>query len=218
MKSINIRKYKAGIVLFLLTGLVACKKSNYLTDGGVHDAHTTLSTYDYLKANAYHDFDSTIMLIDHFNLKDSVNKAGTFFAFNDYAINRFMLNRYSSMEQLYDSVTSKFLTQYMFGSKDIALDKVTTSTVQYPNWASDTVITGVRKTQQSYQVYLTNSVPTFNYFVLQYVQIRGAIDGPDGPVGSDLADFYYPCQTTGILTSSGTTLHVLANTVGLRKL
>ena len=219
MKKNNKRIPAAGMILLILIGAASCKKNNYLNDGGTHDPHTSLSTYDYLKAHAYHDFDSTILLIDHFNLKDSVNKAGTFFAFTDYAINQFMfLAGDTSMQQLYSSISSRFLTQYMFSSKDITLDNVTTSTVQYPNWASDTVLSGVRKVEQAYQVYLTNSVPSFNYYVLEYVRINGAIDGSAGAPANDPVDFYQPCQTTGILTSSGTTLHVLANYAGIRKL
>jgi hypothetical protein len=206
-------------LMMLVISAIACKKNNYLDDGGTHSAHTTLSTYDYLKNNAYHDFDSTIMLIDHFNLKDSVNKSGTFFACNDYSINAFMVNNnLTSMQMLFDSTSPRFLTQYMFGSKDITLDKVATTTVVYPNWASDTVISGVRKIESSYPVYLTNSVPNFSYYTLQYVRINGVVDGSVGAPVDDPVDLYLPCQTTGILTSSGTTLHILANNVLLRKL
>jgi len=209
----------ACIVVLLTMSVTACKKNNYLNDGGTHNPHTILTTYDYLKNNAYHDFDSTIILIDHFNLKDSVNKAGTFFACNDYAINLFMRNNnLTGMQMLFDSTSSRFLTQYMFGSKDITLGNATTNTVEYPNWASDTVLSGVRKIESSYPVYLTNSVPNFSYFTLQYVRINGVVDGSVGAPANDPVDLYLPCQTTGILTSSGTTLHVLANNVLLRKL
>lgn len=219
MKNSNKNLSAACIVLLLLAGAASCKKNNYLNDGGTNNPHTTLSTYDYLKNNSYHDFDSTILLIDHFNLKDSVNKAGTFFAFTDYAINLFMLNNnYSSMQQLYDSVSSRLLTQYMFGSKDITLDNVTTTTVAYPNWASDTVLSGVRKIALTYPLYLTNSQPNFTYYTLQYVKINGVVDGSIGAPANDPTDIYLSCQTTGILTSSGTTLHVLVNNALLRRL
>jgi hypothetical protein len=219
MKNISGNISTVCAVLLLLVGAVACKKNNYLKDGGVHDPHTSLSTYDYLKANAYQNFDSTILLIDHFGLKDSVNNAGTFFAFTDYTINRLMMDSgYATMQDLYDHVSSRFLTQYMFSSKDITLDDVTTSTVRYVNWASDTVLCGVRKVEQAYQIYLTNSVPSFSYYVLQYVRINGGIDGATGVPANDPVDVYLSCQTTGILTSSGTTLHVLANYATLRKL
>src|SRR5581483_2777683 len=101
------------LVCMTMAGLFSCKKAAYITDGGVAKATTPLSTYDYLKQQPYHYFDTTIAIIDHFNLKDSVNKSGTFFAFTDYAINLFMTtNGITSMEQLYDSVSSKFVTQY----------------------------------------------------------------------------------------------------------
>jgi len=206
MKNNNINFSVACIALLMLTGIVSCKKSAYLEDGGVHNPHTSLSTYDYLKNQAYHDFDSTIMLIDHFNLKDSVNKAGTFFAPTDYAINAFMINNeLTSMQMLFDSVSSRLLTQYMF-SQSIALDNVTTDAVLYKNWASDTVLSAVRKVVNTYPVYLTNSVPSFTYYTLQYVWVNNPLD------------IYLPCQTTGILTSSGTTLHVLTDNAILRRL
>ena len=218
MKYNNKNVIAACIALLLLTGMVSCKKNNYLEDGGVHNPHTPLSTYDYLKNEAYHDFDSTIMLIDHFNLKDSVNKAVTFFAFTDYAINGFMQDYgLTSMQMLYDSISSRFLTQYMF-SKNITLDNVTTSTVLYPNWAIDTALSGVRKVENTYPVYLTNTVPSFTYYTLQYVMVNGVVDGSIGAPADDPADIYLSCQTTGILTSSGTTLHVLVNNALLRRL
>ncbi|HEY8970796.1 MAG TPA: hypothetical protein VIM64_16930 [Puia sp.] len=206
MKNNNKIFSAACITLLMLAGMVSCKKSSYLEDGGVHNPHTPLSTYDYLKNQAYHDFDSTIMLIDHFNLKDSVNKAGTFFAPTDYAINGFMINNHlSSMQMLYDFVSSRLLTQYMF-SQHITLDNVTTDAVVYQNWASDTVLSAVRKVANTYPVYLTNSVPSFTYYTLQYVWVN------------DPVDIYLSCQTTGILTSSGTTLHVLVDNALLRRL
>jgi len=206
MKNNNNNFSVVCIVLLMLAGMASCKKNNYLEDGGVHNPHTPLSTYDYLKNQAYHDFDSTIMLIDHFNLKDSVNKAGTFFAPTDYAINVFMINNHlTSMQMLYDFVSSRLLTQYMF-SQSITLDKVTTDAVLYHNWASDTVLSAVRKVANTYPVYLTNSVPSFTYYTLQYVWVN------------DPVDIYLSCQTTGILTSSGTTLHVLVDNALLRRL
>src|SRR5262245_46306257 len=100
-------KNKIIITFFVLMSVAACKKNNYLNDGGTHNPHTTLTTYDYLKNNAYHDFDSTIQLIDHFSLKDSVNNAGTFFACTDYAINAFMINNnLTTMQMLFDSTSS----------------------------------------------------------------------------------------------------------------
>jgi hypothetical protein len=220
MNTINRCRRYSGLFILLISTLLSCKKNNYLVDGGTVSANTSLSTYDYLKANKYHYFDSTLLLIDHFNLKDSINKAGTFFAFTDFAINLFMRNRgYTSMEQLYDSVSSKFLTQYMFGDSTLSLAHASTVSVQHANWANDTsAISAIIKVPQSYTVYLTNTNPTFNYYVLQYVKVNGALDGSPGAPAGDKTDTYLSCQTTGIRTSTGTTLHVLVNNAQLNRL
>jgi hypothetical protein len=212
--------YILAVFLFLATGMSSCKKQSYLTDGGVSNPHTSLSTYDYLKGNAYHYFDTTILLIDHFNLKDSVNKAGTFFAFTDYSINLLMLQLgVTSLDQLYDSISSKFLTQYMFTDTSITLANASTTAVQYTNWVGDSLAPcAVRKLEQTYTVSLTNTTPAFDYYTLQYIKINGVLDGSPGAPANDPVDNYLSCQTTGILTSSGTTLHVLVNNATLNKL
>jgi len=80
---LNNRQYRYIWILLvvLAAGVVSCKKTSYLTDGGLANAKTSLTTYDYLKQQPYHYFDTTILIIDHFNLKDSVNNSKTFFCF-----------------------------------------------------------------------------------------------------------------------------------------
>lgn len=214
----NNRYIYPVLVFMTMAGLFSCKKNSYVTDGGMAKAKSALTTYDYLKQQPYHYFDTTIAIIDHFNLKDSVNKSGTFFAFTDYAINAFMTsNGLTTMDQLYDSVSSKFVTQYMFG-ETITLDNATTYAVEHTNWARDADTCAIRKLQQSYTVYLTNSAPAFNYYVLEYIKVNGVLDGSPGAPANDPTDLVLPCQTTGIETSSGTTLHVLTNNAILNKL
>ena len=53
-----------------LAYFTSCKKSEYLTDGGLSEAKTPLTTYDYLKQHKYHLFDTLIMVIDHYNMKE----------------------------------------------------------------------------------------------------------------------------------------------------
>lgn len=200
------------LVLAALTmiSFYSCKK-DYLTDGGLAKSNTPYNTYDYLRNNATHQFDSVIMIIDHFGLKDSVNNAGTFFVPTDYSINRFMNTaQMASMDSLYAHISSKFLTQFMFSDTAITLNKVTTSVRLYQNWA-DTV-SGVKKTAFTYGA--ANSA--FTYYILQYVQINGALDGSSGAPASDPPDGVLNCQTTGIKTSSGTNLNVLTNTADIK--
>lgn len=205
-----IRAALAVLLLIGMTTISACKK-NYLTDGGLATAVTPLSNYDYLQGNADHYFDTVLMVIDHFNLKDSVNLAGTFFAPTDFSITS-LLNAYNwtSLDSLYAHTTSKFLTQYMFTDTSMSLYGATTTPTAYTNWA-DTVC-GLKETAQSYGVVNT----VFTYDILQYIKINGQLDPASGPVGSDPADAVLNCQTTGIKTNNGkNTLNVFANNASL---
>ncbi len=197
----------------------ACKKDNYLNDGGVHNVNTPLSTYDYLKNNQNHLFDTTILLIDHYNLKTDINNAGTFFAFTNYAISQLMINQgIGTLNQLYDSLTGNFIKQYLFASKTVNLATATLASVAYDNLASNKAPCAIKKIPGAYTLYLVNTNPSFNYFTLQYIKVNGVIDGSPNAPANDKPDAAISCQTTGILTSTGTTLHVLANNAQLNKL
>jgi hypothetical protein len=219
MKKFNKYIFFAVIGWMALSTLPSCKKATYLTDGGLSKAKSTLSTYDYLKGNEFHYFDTVIALIDHFNLKDSVNKAGTFFAFTDFSVNTLIANLGAvSLEDLYNHVSSRLLTQYMFSDTALTLANATLAPVQVPNWAGDTALSAIDKIPLAYTVYLTNSAPVFNYYTLQYVQINGVLDGSPNAPANDPPDTYVSCQTTGIQTATGTTLHVLVNNAVLKVL
>ena len=75
MKLIHKQVLLAFLTLTTLT--FSCKDEEYLTDGGVHKTVTSSSNYDYLKSSG--KFDTLLMIVDHFNLKDSLNEASTFF-------------------------------------------------------------------------------------------------------------------------------------------
>jgi hypothetical protein len=196
---------------FLFCGLSSCEK-NYLTDGGLAKPTTTLNTYDYLQSNAYHQFDTVLMIIDHFGLKDSLNSAGTFFAPTDFSIVRFMTNeQITSLDSLYAHVSAKFLTQFMFSDSTLTLDNATLKAVSHQNWAD--TICGVMKTANTFGA--ANSV--FTYYVLQYIQINGWLDGSSGAPANDPTDGILNCQTTGIKTASGTNLNVLSDISNIKE-
>ncbi|SEA46267.1 Fasciclin domain-containing protein [Arachidicoccus rhizosphaerae] len=213
----NRTNQKSSLLIWLLMlGMacallgVSCKKDTYITDGGLAEANSPLSTYDYLAANQYHYFDTLIQIIDHLGLKDSVNQAGTFFAPTDFAINRVMqANNMASLDDLYSKITSKFLTQYMSSDNNLTLDNASTSVTTFSNWAGSTA--GFSKVAGSY--YVANS--TLTYYTLEYIKINGALDGSSAAEQDDEADAVLTCQTTGIKTASGTNLNVLANSVAL---
>ena len=217
----NYKKYilRNVALLFIVSSIASCKKDAYLTDGGKANAYTSLSTYDYLQEHKYHYFDTVILLIDHFNLEDSVNKAGAFFAFTDFSVNKLMNDlQIHTLDELYATISSKLITQYMFSDSSITLANATVNAVQKANWAGDTALSAVKKGEGNYGVNLTNSAPVFSYYTLLYVKINGVLDGSAGAPTDDPVDIAIPCQTSGIKTSSGTTLHVLTNNASLNKL
>ncbi len=124
----------------------------------------------------------------------------------------------TTLSQLYDSVSPKLVTQYLFGENNITLENATLTAVEYESWAGNSVRTAVKKIQGAYGINLTNSAPAFNYYTLQYISVRGVPDGAAGAPDNDAVDAVVSCQTTGIKTASGTTLHVLANNALLTKL
>ena len=75
----------AGIFFF------SCKKDNYIIGGKLSNDSTNLTTYDYLKNNQYHVFDTLILLIDKAGMEQTINQKGiTFFAFTDHSINNYL--------------------------------------------------------------------------------------------------------------------------------
>ena len=194
------------LVFIAVLSIISCKKDAYYKDGGLASTTTNLSTYDYLASNSYHYFDTLLLIVDHFGFKDSIDKAGTFFAPTDFAITRMMTdNNVTSLNDLYKRISSKFLTQYMFSDTSLTLNNATINPKTYQSWAATTV--GVSKIAASYYVATTS----FTYYILQYIKINGVLDkSPNAPV-DDEADAILPCQTTGIKTSNGTNLNVLSN-------
>ncbi|MCS3799368.1 hypothetical protein [Niastella sp. OAS944] len=216
-----MNRYIKFVAIILVIASVGCKKDDYLTDGGLAKAVTPLSNYDYLANHRYHYFDTVVLIIDHFNLKDSVNKAGTFFAFTDFSVTALMNSlQVTTLNDLFSKVTSKLVTQYLFSDAGITLDNASEAAKQYANWAAaDSALSAVKKIENTYTINLVNSAPAYSYYTLQYVKINGVLDdSPNMPPG-DVVDVSIPCQTTGVKTSNGaTTLHVLANTATLNKL
>ncbi|RKR05002.1 hypothetical protein C8C83_4331 [Flavobacterium sp. 90] len=197
------------IILIVIMSITACAKDDYLTDSGVAKAETPLTAYDYLKAHKYQMFDTLITLIDHYDLKETVNSSGTFFAVNDYSIRRFLKAKTDSLKITSQSdeakytlddllndptVTSKSILQYVFKDK-IQLSTATTTGQEYKSLA-DTLIT-IKKIKTLEPVYYEHSDAPV-YF-LYYCKDNKANE---------------VCQTTDILTQNGngTVLHVLNNT------
>jgi hypothetical protein len=217
MKHLNKLVSLLLMVSFLAAFTTSCKK-DYLKDGGVSSEKSSLSTYDYLQANKYHYFDTTLLIIDHFNLKDSVNRAGTFFAFTNFSVQSFLKNSgYANLDSLYAHTTSKLITQYLFSDSSITLRNANLSPVKYSNWAGDSAKCAVKKVAGTYNINLVNTSPSFGYFTLQYITVNGALDGSANAPPGDPVDIFTSCQTSDIHTATGT-LQVLSNTALIKKL
>jgi hypothetical protein len=216
MKNTNIKL----LLLCLLAGIMAvgCKKSEYLTDGGVHDPVTPLSNYDYLKQHSWNSFDTLIAIIDHFNLKEEVNKAPTFFAPTNYSITKFVNLKKSqrldptlpyTIDSLFNIITADSIRQYMFSNKITVAESPTVITPVTSIGKTTCAIQKFLQTDGSY--YQWGNTPVYSLYL---IRVRGAIDDPNAtPVPDDPnADTRIICQTTGIQTSSGATImHVLSN-------
>ncbi|MEI6949033.1 hypothetical protein V9K67_17745 [Paraflavisolibacter sp. H34] len=213
----NLIKGLKALLLPLFLLATSCKKSEYLTDEGVHSAATPLSTYDYLKGHSWQSFDSLVAIIDHYGLKDEVNGAKTFFAPTDYSINRFFAlkkaardeNNPYTMDTLYKEISADSIRQYLFGEK-LTLAGASEVPAALPTLGhTQASVVKIRQTDAAY--YQWAGTPVYQ---LYYTRVRGALDDPNAPVDPNNPDrdTRVLCQTTGIETASGTTLHVLVNT------
>jgi hypothetical protein len=213
-------------------GIVSCKQKDYLVDEGVHDAHTSLNTYDYLKSNQYHLFDSFLLVIDHYNLKSELTNAKTVFAVTDYSIARYMSlklallkqineNKVYTMDSLYKDISADSVRQYFFDEK-LTLESAPIEPEVHQLTSLGHTSCGVSKRQWTVLELNGNDggLPTWTSsapYGLYYTYVRGALDVPGVTPPPNEADTKIVCQTQGILPKSdkGTydqVLHVLANT------
>lgn len=213
MKKYNFILFAA--VTFLLA--TSCKKAAYLTDDGIHNPKSSLSTYEYLRQHSWQSFDTLIMIIDHYNMKDEVNSAGTFFASTNYSIKQYMDFRLSekkltndtakyTLDSLYKDISADSLRQYLFTAK-ITLAGAPIQPAPYTSFAKNTNF-AVFKQLQSTSTY--TQYTTGQTYLLYLVKVRGQLDvqGITPPLNE--IDINVLCQTTGIESASGGILHVLS--------
>jgi hypothetical protein len=214
----NCCKYIMIIGAVLMGMATSCKKSNYLTDGGVHDPKTPLSNYDYLAQHPWKSFDTLLTIIDHYGLKNEVNSAATFFAPTNYSITAYMKiklanarlideNATYTFDSLYSDITIDSVKQYLF-SQRITLNEAKNEAQVYTS-LGNTPCAVVKQLQTDYQYVERSSAATY---LLYFIKVRGALDMPGTPPPANETDVQVVCQTTGIQTSNGATLlHVLSN-------
>ena len=229
-----MKHYTILLLTFCIITLavVSCKKKDYLIDGGVHDPHTSLNTYDYLKANQYKLFDTFLLVIDKFNLKQELLDAKTVFAVTDYSIRRYItlkqdalrlidINKTFTLDSLYANITADSVRQYFFDQK-ITLDEAPVEPEVREITSKGKTSCGYSKRQWTVLELNGNDPGLFTWtnnpiYGLYYTRVRGALDVPGVTPPPNEVDIKVLCQTQGILPKSdkGTydqVLHVLANT------
>ncbi len=228
-----MKQYKKLFLVLFCGTLVflSCKKNDYLTDGGVHEARTPLNTYDYLKSNQYNLFDTFLLIIDKFNLKNELLNSKTVFAVTDYSIKRYMnlrqsalqlidINKVFTLDSLYNNMTADSVRQYFFDEVITLEDAVIEPEVKQVTSNGNTPC-GFSKRQWTILELNGNDGGLANWtntpaYGLYYTRIRGSLDTPGVIPPANEVDIKVLCQTTGILPKSdkGTydqVLHVLSN-------
>lgn len=209
------------LCIALVVGFASCKKDAYLTDGGLHNPQVDKSTYDYLAAHPHKMFDTLLLIIDHFGLKNEINNAKTFWAPTDYSIKRYYELREALAKAENENITYTFddflseiqvdsLRSYIYseGTYNLSNAKMT-----YTNISNVSGVEQFAYHKQKLPQGQWNYQDTYN---LYYVKIRGEADkiNDDGTIlvdRNDIADMRILCQTAGIISSTGTTINVLTN-------
>ena len=206
------------IAALTIGALASCEKSSYLTDGGLSNPKSPLSTYDYLKQHPYKLFDTLIMVIDHYQMKDEVNAAQTFFAPTNYSINRYIRLKRDSVRRIdeqknytltnmYNDLSADSLRIYCVKSRIELMTTPEVATLASNNANKPIAI------QRILQGKIPEAWSSAPIYYLYLIKIRNGLD-PTGTVldpNDPNRDLSAQCQTTGIEPSSGGMLHVLNN-------
>ncbi len=215
---------KAAAVLMMMYGLSSCKKSAII-DGGVSNPRVNMTTYDYLKSNSWHLFDTTLILIDKAGMKDIINGDVTFFAPTNYSINKYIATRRDAARKIsekldytLDSLLKEFTPQMLRDSMSryCFKGKVTRDQMTEVGKSFESLTPGA-----PLNLYLTKYTFTKDGLmttIAYLVSARRVIGDPDvwvdgkleDPNDDDDADIASVCQTSGVLTTNGV-VHVMAN-------
>ena len=215
---IQFRRLTLLFCLGALLAAIGCKKG-YLSGGSLHNPVTPLNNVDYLKSNAFNLFDTTILLLQRFELLNEANSAKTFFAFTDYTVVNMINFRLTAKQQvnpaatytldsLIKDITADSIRQYMFNE---TIELGSTAEIKATPYTSrgNTTMAALKQLQGGSPYTNMTKAPTYLLF---FVKVRGALDEPGVTPPPNENDISVLCQTTGIKTSNGaTTMHVLNN-------
>lgn len=208
------------LILIMAGGLGSCNKDSYKVDGGTHNPKVDMTTYDYLKSKP--QFSSLVRLIDRAGLKEIVNGDITFFACTNYSVDEFVSARYNrraielndenisyTLDSLPLQEVKDSLKMYMFNG-DLGRDHLTVEGRFYQNLLGPipnaSFYINLRRTQD-YGSYIDH----VDY--IRFTKVIGTRDETERDqttIPAKDKDLGYDCQTTGIITNTGT-IHVMSN-------
>jgi hypothetical protein len=220
---------KKGIlnsILFLagVTMIVSCKKENYLIGGPLNVAKVNETTYDYLKNDPQHLFDTLVLLIDDAGLKDSINQPGiTFFAPTDYSIDNYLAIKTKFAQNInpfaqytidslvkYDLDSFKYYIGEYIVHTPLNFNNLTPKGTEFLTGKDTTFsVVSYEPTTDPYLGFYSavNTPPSIVFYTLLYQQIKGQFNAQNFTKTDGVKT---RVQTFGILTTTGT-LGVLGN-------
>jgi hypothetical protein len=208
------------LIIAVAGSMVSCNKNDYKSDGGLHNPKVDMTTYEYLKSKP--QFSSLVYLIDRAGLKDSLNGNITFFATTNYGVTEFLAARKNrraielnneNISYTLDSLPVKelkdSLKMYMFKG-DLGREKLTVEGQFY-----NPLLTGIPNVR--FYVKLRRTFDYSDYIdhvdYVNFTKVIGTRDETEADpttIPDTQKDMGYDCQTSGILTNTGT-IHVLSN-------
>ncbi|THU40771.1 hypothetical protein FAM09_01270 [Niastella caeni] len=208
------------LILVMAGSLLSCNKDSYKVDGGTHNPKVDMTTYDYLKSKP--QFSSLVHLIDRAGLKETVNGDITFFACTNYSVDEFVKARYNrraielnneniiyTLDSLPLQEVKDSLKMYMFNG-NLGRDQLTVEGKFYQNLLGPipnaSFYINLRRTQD-YGSYI-NHVDYIRF--TKVIGTRDETERDQTTIPAKDRDMGYDCQTTGIITNTGT-IHVMSN-------
>ena len=214
-------QYRLNITFLILAAaifLFACKKNDYKNDGGVHDPHVNMTTYDYLRSQRV--FDSLVYLIDRAGLKDMVNSDVTFFAVTNYGVDDYLkIRQLRAAEQTgdenipfnMDSISVKELQDSL--KLYMIKGAINREQMNRQGQLYDCMLGAIPNTK--FMISLLRTYPYNDYVsyvdMVNYTKVIGSRDDQvldPSQIPQSEKDNAAICQTSGIITTTGI-VHVL---------
>jgi len=212
----------------LMAGLASCKKNDYLSGGTINNPKVNMTTYDYLKSNSLHQFDSLLLIIDKAGIKDLINQQGaTFFAPTNAAVLAYLNLRTVRLQQVNPDAKYTLDTLFKYDlarmadsmrmyviDQPLTYDKLTAGGIKYPTQLpGDTAVIAFLPTNNSLLGYFDqiSSVPQILTYIKLWYPLPDPFTAANIPTSKAAASI---CQTSGVQTTTGV-LNVLSNSNAL---